>query len=75
MEVMKIILINLLNGILVWYIYNLRTSKSDELVNFLLMRGIGTEVHYPVSPCNQVAFKCFFEGKNFPTAKRIHIGR
>jgi dTDP-4-amino-4,6-dideoxygalactose transaminase len=56
----------------VWHIYNVRTKNRDELRNFLLESGIGTEIHYPLPPCNQVAYKGLFEGQDFPIAKRIH---
>lgn len=56
----------------VWHIFNIRTIKRDELRNFLLESGIGTEVHYPVPPSDQIAYKNLFESNDYPIAKRIH---
>jgi dTDP-4-amino-4,6-dideoxygalactose transaminase len=56
----------------VWHIFNIRTIKRKELRDFLSDSGIGTEVHYPVAPCNQTAYKSFFEDKDYPVAIRIH---
>jgi dTDP-4-amino-4,6-dideoxygalactose transaminase len=56
----------------VWHIFNIRTIKRDELRNFLLDSGIGSEIHYPLPPCKQIAYKGFFEYIDYPIAIRIH---
>jgi dTDP-4-amino-4,6-dideoxygalactose transaminase len=56
----------------VWHIFNIRTVKRDGLRNFLFESGIGTEVHYPVPPCSQIAYKNLFESNDYPIAKKIH---
>lgn len=55
----------------VYHIYNLRSENRDSLRKFLLSRGIGTEIHYPIAPHNQVAYKQFITG-NFPVSELIH---
>lgn len=32
----------------VYHLYVIRTKKRDKLKNFLLKKGIGTEIHYPI---------------------------
>ena len=55
----------------VYHIYNIRVKNRDSLRNFLLERGIKTEIHYPVSPSNQRAYKKYFSEK-CPVSEEIH---
>jgi dTDP-4-amino-4,6-dideoxygalactose transaminase len=56
----------------VFHIYNIRHAKRDELRAYLLDNGIKTEIHYPVPPHQQKAYRAIFEGKNFPISEEIH---
>jgi dTDP-4-amino-4,6-dideoxygalactose transaminase len=56
----------------VWHIFNILTPKRDKLKEFLLQNGIGTEIHYPVSPNNQEGYKPFFDLIEFPISEEIH---
>ena len=56
----------------VYHIFNIRHEKRDELKEFLLKKGIKTEIHYPIPPHKQEALKSFFKGEKFPIAEEIH---
>jgi dTDP-4-amino-4,6-dideoxygalactose transaminase len=56
----------------VYHIFNIRHQKRDDLKEYLLKNNIKTEIHYPVSPNNQVALKSMFEGQHFPISEEIH---
>ena len=56
----------------VFHIYAVRHPKRDQLKKYLLDKGIKTEVHYPVPPYQQHAFREFFDKKRFPVADEIH---
>lgn len=55
-----------------FHIYNIRTSKRDELKKYLLENGITTEIHYPVSPNKQEGYQKYFENINTPISEEIH---
>jgi len=56
----------------VYHIFNIRHPKRDELKEYLLKNNIKTEIHYPVSPNNQVALKDLFKNQQFPISEEIH---
>jgi dTDP-4-amino-4,6-dideoxygalactose transaminase len=56
----------------VYHIFNIRNEKRDKLKEYLLEHHIKTEIHYPVSPNNQVALKETFKGQHFPISEEIH---
>ncbi len=39
----------------VYHIYPIQTSDRDALRTYLQEQGVGTEVHYPIAPCDQEA--------------------
>lgn len=55
----------------VYHIFNVRHPKRDLLREFLLDRGIKTEVHYPIPPNRQEAMKGIITG-SCPIAEEIH---
>ena len=56
----------------VYHIYQVRTSKRDELQKYLTEQGIGTVIHYPVPPHLQEAYKELnFKLGDFPIAEKI----
>lgn len=55
----------------VFHIYNIRHEKRDALKEYLLAKGIKTDIHYPVSPNKQEAMKGVLEG-DFPVSEEIH---
>jgi dTDP-4-amino-4,6-dideoxygalactose transaminase len=56
----------------VFHIYNIRYPQRDELQQYLLNKGIGTVIHYPVPPHRQKALKDIFDQKDFPITDEIH---
>lgn len=50
-KVTKVKVLN--NSKSVYHIYPIRTSRRDELRQYLLDRDIKTEIHYPIAPHNQ----------------------
>jgi len=56
----------------VYHIFNIRHQRRDELKAYLLEQGIGTEIHYPVSPHQQKALLPLLEGQRFPVSEEIH---
>ncbi len=60
------------NGSHVYHIYNIRTSRRDELKAYLLENGIHTEIHYPVSPNHQEGYQEYFSNMTFDISEEIH---
>ncbi|MEI6265886.1 MAG: DegT/DnrJ/EryC1/StrS family aminotransferase [Sphingobacteriia bacterium] len=56
----------------VYHIFNIRHPKRDELKAYLLGKGIGSEIHYPVSPSHQKALNGLIKDQNFPISEEIH---
>jgi dTDP-4-amino-4,6-dideoxygalactose transaminase len=56
----------------VFHIFNIRCNKRDFLRKYLLEKGIKTEIHYPISPHKQAAYKKLFGSKKFPLSEEIH---
>jgi len=56
----------------VYHLYVVRTSKRDELQNYLEQKGIGTGVHYPVPPHLQKAYRQLgYQAGDFPIAEQL----
>jgi dTDP-4-amino-4,6-dideoxygalactose transaminase len=56
----------------VYHIFNVRHPKRDELKKFLLQNGIKTEIHYPISPCDQIAMKGILDHQVSSLSQEIH---
>ncbi len=56
----------------IYHIYNIRHRRRDELREFLVSKGIGTEIHYPLPPYRQQALQGMFADNNFPITEEIH---
>jgi dTDP-4-amino-4,6-dideoxygalactose transaminase len=56
----------------VYHIFNIRHPKRDQLREFLLKNNIKTEIHYPVPPHKQEAYRDLFTGQTYPLAEQIH---
>lgn len=55
----------------VFHIYNICTSRRDELKEYLLSKGIKTEIHYPIVPVDQECMKGIIDGES-SIARKIH---
>lgn len=56
----------------VFHIYNIRHPKRDKLKAYLLQHGVGTEIHYPIPPHQQMALQGIFKTNNYPISEEIH---
>ena len=56
----------------VFHIFAIRHPQRDKLKDYLLKKGIKTEIHYPIPPHKQKAFKGFFSGSHYPITDEIH---
>lgn len=56
----------------VFHIFNIRYNKRDDLKKYLLEKGITTEIHYPIPPHKQIAYKNLSNSKGFPLSEEIH---
>lgn len=55
----------------VFHLFVIRTSKRDELQQYLSENGIQTMIHYPVAPHKQNAMEDFHH-LSFPITEKIH---
>jgi dTDP-4-amino-4,6-dideoxygalactose transaminase len=56
----------------VYHLYVIRTSKRDELEQYLHSKGIGTGIHYPVAPHLQKAYQHLgYKKGDFPIAETM----
>ena len=55
----------------VFHLYVIRCKSRNHLVKHLLSQGVGTLIHYPIAPANQLAFKNEDLG-SYPTTEKIH---
>lgn len=55
----------------VYHIYNLRVEKRDELREYLFNEGIGTDIHYPIAPNQQLAMQGYLKN-TYPISEKIH---
>lgn len=56
----------------VYHIFPVRHPKRNDLREYLLQHGIGTEIHYPIPPHRQNALRTHFAGKSFSVSEEIH---
>ena len=56
----------------VYHIYNILHPERDRLKQYLLENNIGTEVHYPVAPQDQVALRDYLQSFDYPVSAKIH---
>lgn len=54
-----------------WHLFVIRHPRRDELRQYLLSRGIGTEVHYPVPPHRQRAYAAW-GNVSLPISEQLH---
>jgi len=55
-----------------YHIFNIRCNNRDELKKYLLMKGIKTEIHYPLPPNKQKGYLKHIGNKSFPISELIH---
>ena len=56
----------------VFHIFNIRTDRREALRNYLMGKGVKTEIHYPVAPNKQIAMQPYLSNTVTPIAQLIH---
>ena len=56
----------------VFHIYNVRHERRDQLKEYLLQKGIKTEIHYPIAPYKQKAMEGVWDKYHLPITDEIH---
>jgi len=56
----------------VYHIFNIRHNKRNQLREYLLQKGIKSEIHYPVAPNKQKAMKELLDREPTPISEEIH---
>jgi dTDP-4-amino-4,6-dideoxygalactose transaminase len=54
-----------------WHLFVIRTDNRSEFINYLKENGIGYDIHYPIPPHKQLAFK-ELSHLSFPITEKIH---
>jgi dTDP-4-amino-4,6-dideoxygalactose transaminase len=55
----------------VWHLFVVRVAEREKFRNYLSEKGIGTDVHYPIAPHKQLAYK-EWNKLSFPISEKIH---
>ncbi|WP_420151853.1 DegT/DnrJ/EryC1/StrS family aminotransferase [Spirosoma sp.] len=55
----------------VWHLFVIRHAERNSLRTYLTEKGIGTDVHYPIPPHHQQAYKSFSH-LSFRIAEQLH---
>ena len=55
----------------VYHLFVIRSDNRDDLKSYLFKKGIGTDIHYPIAPHKQIAFKEWNQ-KSYPISEKIH---
>jgi dTDP-4-amino-4,6-dideoxygalactose transaminase len=56
----------------VYHIFNIRHPRRDELRQYLLEKGINTQIHYPLPPHRQKGLGSYFLNQSYPISDEIH---
>ena len=56
----------------VYHIFNIRHPRRDALRDYLVNKGIKTEIHYPIAPNKQIAMRGILDKEQTPIAEEIH---
>ena len=54
-----------------WHLFIIRTAERDKFRTFLAEKGIGTDIHYPIAPYRQLAYKSW-QNLFLPITQKIH---
>lgn len=55
----------------VWHLFVIRCQNRDKLKDYLLGKGVQTQIHYPIPPHRQAAYR-EFDGLSLPNTEKIH---
>ncbi len=56
----------------VFHVFNIRHTKRDAIRAYLAQNNVMTEIHYPIPPHHQEAYRQFFAGESYPISEEIH---
>jgi dTDP-4-amino-4,6-dideoxygalactose transaminase len=56
----------------VYHIYAVRHPERNRLREYLMTKGIKTEIHYPIPPHHQEALKGIMDDRAYPVSEEIH---
>ena len=54
-----------------WHLFVIRVKDRDKFRLFMSDKGVGTDIHYPIAPHKQLAYK-EWEKLNLPITEKIH---
>jgi dTDP-4-amino-4,6-dideoxygalactose transaminase len=54
-----------------WHLFVIRTQERENLRSFLSEKGIGTDIHYPIAPHKQLAYRNW-QNLSLPITEKIH---
>ena len=54
-----------------WHLFVIRVKDRDKFRLFMSEKGVGTDVHYPIAPHKQLAYKEWIE-LYLPITEKIH---
>lgn len=54
-----------------WHLFVIRTQEREKLKLFLSEKGIGSDIHYPIAPHKQLAYKNW-QNLSLPITEKIH---
>lgn len=55
----------------VWHLFVVRVENRDKFRKYLTENGIGSDIHYPIPPHKQLAYR-EWNNRTFPIAEEIH---
>jgi dTDP-4-amino-4,6-dideoxygalactose transaminase len=56
----------------VWHLFVVRHPRRNALQTYLSREGVGTDIHYPVPPHRQEAYRNVWPNTDFPIADELH---
>jgi dTDP-4-amino-4,6-dideoxygalactose transaminase len=56
----------------VWHLFVVRTKERDQLQRYLQNKGIQTQIHYPIPPHKQKAYREWNTHQKLPITEKIH---
>ncbi len=54
-----------------WHLFVVRVENRDKFRKYLTDNGIGSDIHYPIAPHKQLAYR-EWNNRTFPIAEQIH---
>lgn len=55
----------------VWHLFVVRVPQRDNFRKYLLQKGVGTDVHYPIAPHKQLVYQ-HWRNLSLPITEKVH---